>query len=262
LAFYASTFIFDGVPSETYNLTISSPSGDLTESEGASNVEIFTEHVYRRPQVYLLGVQETPTLKFPIIIDAPQELSAQDTSLIEKWLFGQRTFKDLCVLQPDMQGVVYRALLTEPKIRRTGNIIHGFSAMVVCDAPYGWTYPKTTTYTASTNPVDASITINNLSDANDYLYPTVTFQMVAGGGGLTLTNTSDDSRTWAFTGLSANEIITADNDRKIITSSLNLNRFATNYRWFRLIPGVNVIGIAGNVTYVRWTYRFARKIGG
>ena len=50
MSFWGSTFIFDGVPSETHSLYISSPDGGDVDVTGTSDVELYTEKVFRKPK--------------------------------------------------------------------------------------------------------------------------------------------------------------------------------------------------------------------
>jgi phage-related protein len=142
------------------------------------------------------------------------------------------------------------------------NQIYGYAATVQCDAPWGWTSNISKTYTYNAN-VNRTEKISIVSGNNYYLYPQLEFQMTNAGGDFTLTNISDNSRVFLFTGLKSSEKITVDNDRGIVTSSTLLNVMSKfNKNLFRFISGVNSINIKGNVSYVKFTYKLAKKSGG
>ena len=86
MGFYAKYFIYDDVPSSDYGLIISNMDSESNHS-GAS-VELMTQEVYRKPKVYLLGVQQKPVLSLPITISVQGELSAPEASSVSRWLFG------------------------------------------------------------------------------------------------------------------------------------------------------------------------------
>ncbi|MFZ2992542.1 MAG: phage tail domain-containing protein [Microgenomates group bacterium] len=262
MSFYGANFIYNNIISSEYGLHISS-AGESDSTDG-SDVELYTQELYRRPKLYLLGVQQTPVLKMPITINVEHEISAIEDSVISNWLFGGLSYKKLQIIQPDMQYVYYNCIFTGKKTERVGNIIRGYSGEIVCDSPFAWEYPKTISYNygTSTYTVNDSITINNDSDNADYTYPSVTFKMNSFGGNLSIINTSESSRTFTFTGLSPSEQITVDNDLQIITSNMRTNAFPyfTNYKWLRYIKGNNNFTISGNIESISFTHQFAKKI--
>lgn len=264
MAFYAANFIYDSVISSEYGLHITSGDGDSNWS--AASVELHTQSIYRRPRNYLLGVQQTPVLSIPVQINVPVELSAEESAAVSSWLFGQMNYKKLQIIQSDMQYVYFNCIFTSPQLIRVGNIIRGFSSTIVCDSPFAWEFPKTTTYSYNANGYMAyeDITMVNSSDNPDYTYPTISFTMNNIGGGLTITNNSDtsgsSSREFIFTGLSAGEVITVNNDYQLITSSTGTNRLSNfNYKWLRYVPKANELHVEGNISSLSFTNQFARK---
>jgi phage-related protein len=259
MSFNGEKFIYDGKSSEIYNLYISSPDGGEASTPGGSEIEIFEQKIYRRAKPFLLGVQLSPTLEIEVTMTSPDYITEEQASVIKRWLFGRKQYARLQIVQPDLQNVYMNVLFKSHRVLRVGNAIIGFSATAKLDAPYGWKFPRTTTYT----PLSSSIVFNNQSDDNDYLYPLVAFTMDGSGGNFSITNTSDNNRVFAFTGLSAGEIISCNNDLKIITSSLSLRRLSSfNKHWFRFVPGVNYLTLSGNANSLSFTYSFAKNIGG
>lgn len=267
MAFYSSDFIFDGIPSEMYDLHITSrdDGADVT-TESASNVTPYLQEIFRRPVQYLYGVQQTPILSFPVTLNSPNEITATDFGQIGKWLFGTQNYKKLQVCQGDMRHMYFNCFLTAPQIQRVGNLIVGCGATVTCDAPWGWEFPKTETfsYTLGGYTIASVERINNTSDNTFYTYPTMSFTMNVFGGELSIINQDDDDREFLFTGLSPNEVITIDNDLQMITSSISgvYRLLNFNKNWMRYVSGINNLEISGNIASVSFTHQFARKIGG
>jgi len=265
MSFYAANFIYDSIISSEYGLRISSDNSN--ESSSGANVELYTQQIYRRPKVYLLGVQQAPVLTIPIYITVPDQLSSTESSVISKWLFGRMNYKKLQIIQSDMQYVYYNCIFTDPTVERVGNVIRGYHSNIVCDSPFAWEYPKTLTYNyQSLKPqyaIGGSLVINNTSDNADYTYPSVEFTMNNSGGLLSITNATDGSRVFSFTGLSAGETIAVDNDIQTITSSISgANRLSNfvDYKWLRYVPGINTLWILGDITTISFTHQFAKKI--
>jgi hypothetical protein len=262
MSFPAVNFIYDGIISSEYGIRISSDSSG-TNNPGA-DIQLYTQALYRRPVPYLLGIQQTPVLTFPVHISVPQYISTTESSVISSWLFGQMNYKKLQIIFPDMQYVYYNCLFTTPQVERIGNVIRGYSTNVICDSPFAWEYPKTISYTYTNGgySVVDNINIYNSSDNADYTYPSLTFTMNIFGGDLSITNASDNNREFLFTGLDANEIITVNNDIQEITSSVTgINRLSDfNYQWMRYIPKMNNLVVSGNIASLSFTHQFAKKI--
>lgn len=261
MAFYGYTFIFKDIPSEVYNLYISSPDGGMVETSGSGDVELLTQKVFRNPKPYLLGVQQAPVLTFDVQFLSPDELLSEDVRLIQSWLFGQQTYNKLQIVQPDMQDIYYNCFITNPRIVRVGNLIRGISGTVICDSPFAWEYPKTFSLDYPNGTANVNISIDNISDNTYYEFPSVFIRMDDFGGTVRLTNNSDNGRVFEFTGLQAFEEITVDNEKCIITSNTGLRRLSNfNKNWFRLLNGLNNINAFGNFEHLEITYSPARKV--
>jgi phage-related protein len=155
--------------------------------------------------------------------------------------------------------------MTQSTKRSVGNLSYVFKAHVVCDAPWAWTFPKTYTFTYGNNVVVADYTFLNDSANSDYIYPQLNFTLNSAGTYFTLVNKTDSNRTFQFTGLNNGETIQVDNDRQIIVSSVPYAHRLSNfigYKWFRLLPGVNLLSINAAIGTFSITYNLARKIGG
>lgn len=262
MGFYAKNFIYDGIMSSEYGLSITSSSD--SDSTSGADVNLYTQQIYRRPKLYLTGVQQSPALSIPIDINVPVELSATEDSVISKWLFGSLNYKKLQIVQPDMQYVYYNCIIAGKQTKRVGNIIRGYSGVISCDSPFAWEFPKTISRSYNEHnylSVD-SFVINNTSDNADYTYPTVSFTMNSYGGDLSIINSSDSNRNFLFTGLLPNEVITVDSDLQIITSSLGYNRLPNfiDYNYMRYVKGANDLVVSGNIISLSFTHQFARKM--
>ena len=263
MAFYARSFIFDGIPSEVFGLIITSSDSGEGQWNASSDVEIKTEKLFRRPVPYFYGTTQTPVLEFEAQITTTSgELTAVDSSLIQKWLFGKSTYKKLRIVQPDMEDIYYNCFLTNPQINRVGNIIRGFTFNIVCDSPFAWKNPKSVTYTVS----NRTYTLYNESDNNFYTYPKLVIDMDGtSNGSISIKNVTDNNNTFAMTGLPAQDVITVDCDLQIVTDSLNtpnlLNKLATPINFLRLLTGTNQLFILGNIDYVKITYTPMKRVG-
>jgi phage-related protein len=268
MAFYASSFQFDGIASETHDLLISEIEGSAVDSTmGSSNMDILSQKIYRRSTPYFYGATPSENLSFEISANtlSGDEIDAEDFQIIQAWLFSPRTYRKLLIMQPDMESVYFNSIFNSPKILRVGNKIVGFTATVQCDSPFAWKYPKTTTYTYTVPTVDSSVVFNNTSDDRGaYLYPTNVITMNTFGGSVTITNSSDASRVMTITGLSGGEVITMNSSIQTLSSSLGFKRMSNfNKHFLRLVPGVNNLRLQGNFSSMSVTVQtVAKKIGG
>jgi phage-related protein len=263
MSFYASSFQFDGIPSEAHDLLISEIEGSAVDSTmGSSNMDILNKKIYRRASPYF---SENLSFEISANTQSGDEIDAEDFQIIQAWLFSPRTYRKLLIMQPDMQSVYFNCIFNDPKIVRVGNKIVGFTATVQCDSPFAWNFPKTTTYTYAVPTVDSTVVFyNNSDDKGAYLYPTTVITLNSYAGDVTITNLSDASRVLTLTGLSAGEVITMDSSTQILTSSLSLLRMSNfNKHFLRLVPGANSLRLQGKIlTVALTTQTVSKKIGG
>lgn len=267
MGFYGRSFIFDGQPSELFGLYISNIDANaINESMGSSSMEIKEKKIFRKPAPYFLGSTPTPKLEFPFSTYADQEIDASAFEIIQKWLFSSRTYKKLQIDQPDLQNIYFNCILNDPKVSRVGDIIQGLKCTVVCDSPYAYKFPQTTTYTYSASVIDSTEIYYNMSDDDgDYLYPlSLVVTMNNEVGGFSITNLDDSNRVVSFTGLLADEVLTISPTYQTISSSTGLKRLGnSNKKFLRLVPNRNRLRIQGNVASIQMINQFiAKKISG
>jgi len=266
MAFFGNSFIYDGVPSETYGLKIMDiDSQAISKTMGSSSMEIYEQKIYRRATPYFYGSTPSPKLSFAFSAYSEDELDAGTFELIQKWLFSSRSYKKFQIDQADIQDIYFNCILNNPTINRVGNLIKGFSCDVVCDSPFAWKFPITNTYTYTESIVDRTENFYNASDdTGDYLYPTLVITMNNLGGSFTITNINDNNRVSSITGLSGDEVITINSSFQTISSSTGLRRLSNfNKKFLRLVPSLNQLRIQGNVSSVAMTVQYtAKKLGG
>jgi len=266
MAFFGRSFIYGGIVSDYYGLSIGDiNSSDINETMGSSGMEISDQKIYRRATPYFYGATPSPVLKFDMSAFSKEEIDADFFRLIQKVFFSSKKYKKLQIVQEDMAEVYFDCILNDPKIIRVGNLLRGISFTVQCSSPFAWKFPKTTTYSYTQPTINETIVFNNSSDDNgSYLYPKNVITMNSFGGNISITNLSDNNRVFSFTGLSSGEIITIDNSLQIISSSTGLKRLGNfNKKFLRMIPGVNTLRIQGAIASLATTCQFvSRKIGG
>jgi hypothetical protein len=264
MSFYGSSFTYNGVPSEVYDLRIlnfnaSSPS----DSPAGSDVNIVEKWVYRQDHPYYFGrIYQTP-LEFDFTVGSFNSIPADMRSAAESWLVGQMSYQPLQIIQDDMANTVFNVIFTKASTTYIGNVNFALNLHARCDRPWGLYYPPRIVKNYIVEPMIDQFIYNNQSDNPDYNKPQIVFTMNNSGGDFTITNYSDNSRQFIFTGLYPNEIMTIDNDLEIISSNLGYLRMGHfNKKFFRMVQGVNDLIIKGSISKFIMSPVWAKKVGG
>ena len=160
-----------------------------------------------------------------------------------------------------MYDVYFNCILTSPEITTVGNFAYSFKCKVTCDSPWAWEPSQTFNYTISSSPT--TINFDNTSDNNYYTYPIVVFTASSSGGSVTMTNTTDNNSTFTMSNITADELITMNGEYYMLQSSKQLNHVDDlSGNFLRLLPGMNVITVSGNLVSMSITYQPARKVTG
>lgn len=259
--FYSYDFIFDGVPSHTFDMKIISfDDGGLFNGVGSSDVEVLTQRVLRKSKPYYLGRIQQPVLEFQLTFGRAQIVSGMDRDLISKWLFGRSGYKKLQILQDDLNGAYFNCFLTKPEPLYIGNLNYAFSCTVTCDSPFAYGYEKIWSASAiQLNNVDGNqnVTLYVDSSEDDYLYPQLNINTGFTGNppyDISIINHSDGNRLFFIEDVDLGMGIRMDNNLQIIYAFQSpqpwnppdyareiLTKF--NMKWFRLLPGINVLEI-------------------
>lgn len=268
MGFIARTFIFNDIPSEFFGLELgytgnSTEGGGEASYDASSNVSLLTQKIYRNPKPLFFGVEQLPTLQFPLTMYSTNDgIDAQSYGEISSWLFGKQSYSVLRLCQNDMIDVFANAILIDPKIEKIGNLIRSITCTVVADAPWFWKTPKTSLYSwADTQAISDTINYYNSSQNNYYTYPSdLTITANSFGGSVTLTNVSDNNRQFILT-LLANEVVQINCQTQTIDSSLVTYPVqGFNMKFLRFKKGMNVLTVSGNVLSISITSEIAAKV--
>ena len=266
MSFFGKTFVFNNISCEAYDLMLYDiGGGDDEENEFASPVSIEEETVGRRWRPFFYGVRHEGKLTFDLTfgvnvrrLDRNDFLDRYELREVAAWLTGHDRYLYLDIEQPDMRFVRYKAIITDLAVVTYSQIPWALKATVECDSPYAYMYPQVETYNVSGN---ATISIFNRSSLNDFYFPTLTLDQ--SGGTFSLQNSTDNNRTFQFTGLPAGTgLITVDNENCLISCANGLNLYPYfNNHFFRLVKGLNTISVSGTGT-LTITCEFPINTGG
>ena len=297
MAFYGKNFIYDGKSSELYGLVCSNTQGGEILSPAGSNISVIEEYSVRRETPYFYGVSFPDKLQFEVEFYSEEEIPRQRVREIEKWLFGLSEYKEFYVIQEDMENIHYNCFFTNAILSCVGNVVYGFHATCICDAPWAWgeevthvkedidgefTITNTTDNTRFTKPTiklyfDSDydeVSIENLtiidSDDEDFGLISVAYSSAYDWGSITSAAsetedfgdlTSFSSNAMVFDTITDGELIEINTDLKLITSNKDsiVDRF--NGKYMYLIEDENTIDISETISRVEITYTPARKVG-
>jgi phage-related protein len=266
MSFYAANFIFNGVPSENYNIQILKfeQGTSVEDSSAGGTTEIVSKWIYKKQKPYLFGTTQNQALEFDLTIGSKDGISAIDRSKISSWLLSKSTFLPFQICQDDVEEIIFNVIFTTATYKYIGGLCFGMTLHGVCDAPWGFTTERSLSYSFAIDAIqDFDFDFYNDSDSSAYNYPKIEFTLNSLGSNFQIINYTDNDRTFLFTGLDAYENISIDNDLKVMTSSTGFYRLSCfNKNWFRLLPGINSLHMSGGIESFYMYYKLARMIGG
>lgn len=264
MSFYGSSFIFDGVFSELYDLRIFdfNPSNPA-DSPAGGTASIKEEWLYRREAPYFYGRYYQEPLEFDFTVGSFNPIDGATRSAIQSWLIGRPAYLPLRIVQDDISDIVFNVIITKSTHIYVGNIAYGITLHAKCDRPWGVYIPPIVTKVYSGGLSTATFDYLNTSVYAGYNRPVITFTTDGAATYFSLINHSDDEREFRFDLLSPYETITIDNDKGIITTdkpnTLRMGNF--NKKFFRLKQGINNITLSGYITLFTMSATFAKGIG-
>lgn len=250
MAFYGSSFIFDGISSDQFGLYLVTFNGT---GQAAGNIggslEIHEDRINRRSTGLHYGVTANEPLSFPVVFTVTEDntyLDRFDVAAVAGWLTGHSQYKPLIICQPDMEGIFYRCLIKELTACEVGGKTVGFNGTVLCDGPYAYRSWPSTQYEFS--GASEEIRYRNMSNVNDYYRPVI--DLVSSASDISIENKTDGTK-FTLSGLPAGEReIHIDCDHMVMTSSdgINLYRYwnmDSEKHFPRMARGDNYITISG-----------------
>lgn len=237
--FNATYFRYDGQWSGTYGLCIADFDDNAVRETEAFSPTLSLQKVPGSLRFFHSGIEydSAPACEFSVISE--QEIPGITRSKIMSWLIGRKEFKPLSFDSDDNVGFTFYCVFTSVKNIWINGACHGFRLTAQFDSQFARGKPTTVSVAAGTHQV----TLRNNSDlADKYTYPIVEFT----GESLDIVNLTDDTdRHFTFSGLNGVEVITVDNETKLITSTIGGQKLGnfTSKKWLRLRPGNNVLQI-------------------
>lgn len=173
-------FIYNGTPSEYYNVSLVFIDGDYTNRPSGSNKSIITENIHRNAKKMFLDITQEEPLKFDIEIVFENAVDMYTLSKVKSWLTSGIGYSQLQICAEYFATYYYNCVihLNEDLIYADG--YRGVSATIECDAPWAWQFPQTDEYDLTVGGT-TKIMFNNLSEDIEPLKPVLKFHMKQAG---------------------------------------------------------------------------------
>jgi phage-related protein len=232
-----------------------------------SSGNLIEDRIARRYRSFYYGALQDKPLEFSFIfgantrrIDANQSLDRWDMEAISSWLTGRNGYKWLEIEQPDLETVRYHCIVKELKFMTVGWTPWAFECRVVCDSPYGYTFPEEYEYKVMESQ---DIPFYNRSTHNGFYYPKMQLYLF-GSSFVNIVNHSDGDRLFSLTDLPNGSTLEVeiDNENGVITNNRAVNLYPNfNFNFMRFVRGDNRLSITGSCN-VDFICEFPVDIGG
>lgn len=267
MAFYGSTFVFNGVPCEDFDLMLYDVGSTSQENgEFASVVSIVEEELATKWKPIFYGVKFEKKLEFEMVFGVNQKrldegsfLDRYELEAVASWLTGLDGYRWLSIAQEDMRHVRYKCYVSSLEIVGYGMIPWALRASITCDSPYAYMSESEFVYTISGSK---SINFLNESSYNGYYYPKLEIA-TQGGGSFSIENETDNKRVFELKDIPASITkINIDNENGVIKNDADLNLYdCFNFNFLRLKRGYNKLNVTGNGT-LKIICEFPVNVGG
>lgn len=261
---YGSSFIYDGICSDTYNLLLCSFESANEESNMGLDTEILYDVSSSSIKRYEYNIKYSGTISLEMTLAKKDFTYFTRIEIREicKWLTGKKSSAWLSILDEEFDDLNYKARVTSISKKKIGGNVAGLIIKWENSSPYAYTSEYTYEYTISQNDYLISF-FNDSDDINNYLYPYVEIRAFQNIDRLSIVNTSDNNRLTRINNIVYNEIITMDNENGVIHTNIHdkkiLPLFETR-KWLRFISGENILKVNGNCN-LKISCRFPRKVG-
>lgn len=258
MAFYGSSFTFNGVSCDEYHLMIF----DVDSGEGQENGQFIVRDPVeeRLPRSYsplYYGSTFNKPLEFRLVFGLnPKGLQQRipldrwDMEAIATWLTGPDGYRPLEIEQGDLDTIHYKCMISELHQIAFGWETFAMSCKVRCDSPYAYEAERVFSYNVQ---LGLQSELYNRSTHCGYFLPKIKIiNLGAGlsGRSVSISNLSDGGREMRLANIPASvSEIALDQQRGVISCNTGENLYdCFNYQFCRLIRGNNILQFNGRFT--------------
>lgn len=241
-------FIFDGIQSKEMNLHIVRiGSSGFVESPYWGGRDIDEELHKNKLTASHYSVSKEPiefTVQLALMdrFNEPREWTPQERFKIADWLLHD-TYKKLQT--SDDLGKVYYAICTGVANLQLINTMGYLEITFRTNSPYAWSPIYIDRFDLSENETQQVIVLHNGSNVVERYMPKLEIEM-KGSTEVRLKNLSNGGEEFIISNRATFEVISFDNENRIVKGSLNTNPFGDfNKNWLELVKGENRIEVIG-----------------
>lgn len=269
--FTGEEFMYNNISSSKFGLTIGYiENTSSSENTLSTKVDFITQKLPRRSKVYHLGSVANEQLSFTLSFFRDSPIFPDEREAIAHWLTSNTEFKKLQIIQDNMNTIYYNCYFDEFKYVVFSAQAYGFTATIICDAPFAWKNPQ---FVEKTNemitegiyPNQTSLKLYNISSDSNMTKPTsIIVELGENSNEFRLTNHSNNNEYFQFNGLVVGEKVSINCDLQIIESLTRPNTIIVDKfsgEFLELINGLNKITVEGQIKYIRIDYQSGRKVG-
>lgn len=259
MSFYALDFVFNGVSSRSYGLTIISNNSGVDEYT-LLRQKLETNKSLNATKSFILDLKDDVNTEFELYMKSENPLTTHEINRISDWLCPQDTqYKKLFILQDDMLDYHYNCKIKRIDITTYGNIPYVLKCTIECDSQFVWSNIKTKTFNITSLPYVCNLQNPSYEKETKPIYK---IKCDSADGTIKIVNNTLD-KYMELTNLSKDEIITIDTNILSITSSLEILRLGDfNKVFLPLARGTNKFTITGNISTFEIQYQLAKRYGG
>ena len=254
-------FTFADTPASLYGMFVADiGSNKHNNNDFGNQANIVETRIANRITPLHFGVRShDQPLSFTLIFGSEQYMDRYQLQEVSNWLTGYQEYQWLSIDQPDMEHIQFRCLIQKLTPISVGWLPIAFEAQVLCDCPYGYSYP-----------FEERIQINgttgyrfyNDSTIKENLKPDLKIELAAGCTNFAITNKTT-KQTLRLSGLPAGGLqILIDNENEVMvekTDGYDLYSFF-NFQFFEVASGDNELIFDGSGT-VTISGRYLYNVG-
>ncbi len=256
-----NSFTYNGISSDQYGLKFLQMDTEANKEIGGV-LEYTTFKNNKSPKQIVQEVTYNDVFEYEVEMISEHRLNG-DIDVIYKWLLNQPNYEKLFVENND--GYYYNCIFTNASYIEANGAegwgIYGIKATMKCDSTFMWKDMEVSYDNAELKDV---VSHNNITDIREYTYPTLIIRVGEAGGDIIVQNISDNNRLTQFTGTSAGDTLTLSYFPAFVKSECNNNPQLVyesfNKKFFRLLQGINKIGIVGDIASITLKYTIGRLV--
>lgn len=255
-------FTFGGIPASLYGMFVADIGNKAHgDNKFGNKANIVEKRIANRitPLHYGVRYHDDP-LRFSLIFCSCEEMDRYQLQEISNWLTGYQEYQWLSIDQPDMEHIQFRCLIEELTPISIGWYPFALEANVVCDCPYGYSYPFKQVY--EVDGVPTKFTFYNDSTIREHLKPDLEIELHGGCENFSITNDTTGCVFQLKDVSSGPMTIIVDNENGVMKEKNGVcdpyDHF--NFEFLTLASGDNHLEINGNAT-VTISGRYLYNVG-